>query len=133
MISKPFRPWTLMYVGEKKKQRKSEKKKKIFWRHFKLWLFPSQHFYLDVLETNNCFICNFRKCTFHITTQQTPKGSEKQRRIFWINASSDVLQMTASQSVIQSVNQCGGSAGGLVSKCLCTLHLMVYDVLKCKI
>lgn len=67
--------------------------------------FPSQHFHLDLLEANNCFICNLRKRRFHITAQQTPEGGEKQRQIFWRNASSDVLQMTASQSVIQSVNQ----------------------------
>lgn len=127
MILKPFFPTSLWCTS----------KKKIFWRNFKLWLFSSQHFHLDLLEANNCFICNLRKRRFHITAQQTPEGGEKQRQIFWRNASSDVLQMTASQSVIQSVNQwvCWGGAApkGLVSKCLCTLHLMVYDVLKCKI
>lgn len=102
-------------------------KKKIFWRNFKLWLFPSQHFHLDLLEANNCFICNLRKRRFHITAQQTPEGGEKQRQIFWKNASSDVLQMTASQSVIQSVNQgvCwGGAAPGASCLNACAHYIL---------
>lgn len=62
-----------------------------------------------------------------------PKAQEQQV-IFWINASSDVSK-NDSQPVSQAVSQAAGvesSARGLMSKCLRTLRLMMYDVLKCK-
>lgn len=64
------------------------------WNPFRL---PSQPFHLDVFETNNCFISIFSKCKFHIT-QHTTTGQEYARRLFRINASSDVLQMPVSHS-----------------------------------
>ena len=73
--------------------------------------FQTLAFYQPALSTLMCLkqtvfffflICIFRTWIFHITTQQTPKGSKKKQKqkhnrtffvgfFFWINASSDVL------------------------------------------
>lgn len=74
-----------------------------------------------MFSKTNCFLIHiFKK---YITAQQTPKGW---KQFFWIDASSDVPPMTASQLVRQSPRMEKKSARGLVSKCLCTLLLMMY-------
>lgn len=65
----------------------------------------------------------------------TQRG-QKQQEIFWINASSDVLKNDSqpfSQPFTLPVNQCGKECQGPRVWMLHTLHLMMYDVLKCKI
>lgn len=106
-----------------------KKKQGLFWRHFKLWLSTSQAFHLDVPETNNFLICIFRKCRFHITTQQTPKGRKTTGGFL------DKCQLRCSnkwQPASQSASL-ERSARGLVSKCLFTLHLLMHDIMKYKI
>lgn len=85
--------------------------------HFKLWLFTSQPFHLDVSETNKQFFfyLYFQEVYIPYYCSANTQRGQKQQEIFWINASSDVLKNDSqpfSQLFTLPVNQCGKECQG---------------------